>query len=186
MKKILFPIVLAVLMSACGGAQEGAKNTMTEDELINGFETVRSKFNEIFDNPGNYSQNDLKPLNDSLVMYVDAMVDNFPKSSQLPDLLCRAGVTSLNVKNSEKALEYLNYVADSFPEHPTVPKAMYFIGRTKEVVVEDIEGAKEAYKALYRAFPKSVWGMNARSSVEQIINPISIEQEDVDSLEVED
>ena len=92
-------------------------------------------------------------------------------SIELPELLCRAGVSSLNVKNSDKALEYLNYAVDSFPNHQIVPKSMYFIGRTKEVLLEDIEGAKEAYKKLARNYGTSVWGMNARTSVELIINP---------------
>lgn len=181
MKKIFLPIVAAVVLFSCGDSNSTQSPSMTEAELISGFEAVRSKFNVIFDNPQDYSQQDLEPLNDSLVMYVDAMVASYPASAELPELLCRAGVTSLNVKNSTKALEYLNYVADTFPEHPVVPKAMYFIGRTKEVLVEDVEGAKEAYKKLYRTFPKSVWGMNAKNSVQQIMNPAAFENETLDS-----
>lgn len=178
MKKVVLAVFSAVVLASCGDA--GSTNTssvnVSEKDLIAGFEATRGKFNEVFENPKDFDQQTLKPLNDSLVFYVDALVTNYAKSAELPEVLCRAGVTSLNVKNSDKALEYLNYVVDSFPEHPLVPKSMYFIGRTKEVVIEDLEGAKEAYKKLYRAFPNSTWGLNARTSVELIVNPAMFEQ----------
>ena len=65
---------------------------------------------------------------------------------------------------------------------------MYFIGRTKEVLIEDIPSAKQAYKKLYRAYPNSVWGQNARTSVELIANPLLLEnnpESETDSLEIE-
>ena len=153
------------------------KSGLSEQELISGFEGVRLKFKNIFENPKDYNQDKLKPLNDSLVFYVDALIHEFPNSAELPEVLCRAGISSLNVKNSSKALEYLNYVVDSFPSHPIVPQSMYFIGRTKEVLVEDIPAAKESYKKLYRAYPNSVWGQNARTSVELIANPLLLEND---------
>lgn len=178
MKKVVLAIFSAIILASCGGSSSTSTSAagVSEKDLIAGFESTRGKFNEVFENPKDFDQQKLKPLNDSLVFYVDAIISNYPSSSELPEVLCRAGVTSLNVKNSDKALLYLNYVVDSFPEHPLVPKSMYFIGRTKEVVVEDLEGAKEAYKKLYRAFPNSTWGMNARTSVELIVNPDMFEE----------
>ena len=178
MRNKIVSVLGIFLLISCGGS--GSKVTektgLSEKELIAGFEWVREEFNKIFENPKDYDQAGLKPLNDSLVYYVDALIADFPKSAELPEVLCNAGISSLNVKNSKKALEYLNYVVDSFPTHSIVPKSMYFIGRTKEVVLEDIEGAKEAYKKLARQYGTSVWGMNARTSVQLIMNPASIEQ----------
>ena len=44
-------------------------------------------------------------------------------------------------------------------------------------MVEDIPAAKESYKKLYRAYPNSVWGQNARTSVELIANPLLLEND---------
>lgn len=187
MKKILFSIALAVLLSSCGGSDSSSVESsgMSEKDLIAGFEGVRTQFKTVFENPNEYDQAKLKPINDSLVFFVDALVADYPRSASLPEVLCRAGVTSLNVKNGTKALQYLNYVIDSFPDHQIVPQSMYFIGRTKEVLLEDLEGAKESYKALYRKYPNTVWGSNARASVELIMKP-SILEESLMSDEVED
>ena len=176
MKKIFLSLATSLLIASCGGGLDPQKSGFSEQELISGFEGVRLNFKNVFENPKDYDQDKLKPLNDSLVFYVDALVREFPTSIELPELLCKAGVSSLNVKNSKKALEYLNYVVDSFPSHQIVPKSMYFIGRTKEVLLEDIEGAKNAYKKLAQKFGTSVWGMNARTSVELIMNPTKLEE----------
>jgi hypothetical protein len=177
MKKILLSLATLVSLASCESGLEGRKSGFSEQQLIAGFEGVRLNFKNVFENPKDYNQDKLKPLNDSLVFYVDALVREFPKSSDLPKLLCKAGVSSLNVKNSEKALEYLNYVVDSFPNNQIVPKSMYFIGRTKEVLLDDIEGAKGAYKKLAQQFGTTVWGMNARTSVELLMNPTKLEEE---------
>lgn len=186
MKKLILSLGVVSLLASCGGQDSTVekKSGFSEQQLVNGFEGVRGKFNIVFENPKDHDQNDLKPLNDSLVYYVDALVAEYPKSSQLPEVLCRAGISSLNVKNGEKALQYLNYVVDSFPKHIMAPQSMYFIGRTKEVLLQDIEGAKDAYKKLYRAYPNTVWGQNAKSSVEVILKP-SIIEDDVDSTQAE-
>lgn len=187
MKKIFLSLATVVFLASCGGGDNASKDRsgLSEKDLISGFEGVRTKFKSVFENPKDFDQAKLKPLNDSLVYYVDALVSDFPKSAELPEVLCRAGISSLNVKNGKKALEYLNYVVDSFPEHRIVPQSMYFIGRTKEVLLEDLEGAKEAYKKLYRGFPNSVWGQNARTSVELIMKPTLFEEtmNEVDSAE---
>lgn len=181
MKKIFLSVLTSVLLASCGGNGSVVEKTgLSEQELVSGFKNAEAKFKKVFESPADFDQSQLKHLNDSLVYYVDALLADFPKSAELPDVLVEAGIKSLNVKNGDKALHYLNYVVDSFPEHKAVPRSMYFIGRTKEVVLEDIEGAKKAYKKLYRAYPNSTWGKNARTSVELITKPTFYEKTETD------
>lgn len=188
MKNIFLSIATAFIFTSCGVGLDSKKSGLSEQELIVGFEGIRLKFKNVFENPKDFNQESLKPLNDSLAYYVDALINEFPNSKELPELLCRAGISSLNVKNGEKALEYLTFVVDSFPNHKIVPQSMYFIGRIKEVLINDIVAAKESYKKLYRAYPNSVWGQNARTSVELIANPLLLEKgldEELDTINVE-
>lgn len=188
MRKILLSIAAAIIITSCGLGLDSKTSNLSEQELITGFEGIRLKFKNVFENPEDYNQQKLKPLHDSLAYYVDALINDFPNSEELPELLCKAGISSLNVKNGKKALEYLTFVVDSFPNHKIVPQSMYFIGRTEEVLINDIIAAKKSYKKLYRAYPNSVWGQNARTSVELIANPLLLEKgldEEQDSLDVE-
>jgi|TARA_B110000261_G_C13060927_1_gene348142 hypothetical protein len=180
MKNIFLPIFTAVILSSCGGVE------LSEKELINGFTKVKAQFEVIFNNPADHKQEDLLPLNDSMALYVNALISNYPKAIQLPEVLCDAGVSSLNSRDEIRSLKYLTYLVDSFPEHVLVPKSMYFIGRTKEVLSEDAEGAKVAYKLLYRSFPNTNWAEIAKSSIRQISNPVILEStDDEDSIDAD-
>ena len=107
MKKIFLSFATAIIFTSCGTGLESKKSGLSEQELIIGFEGVRLKFKNVFENPEDFNQESLKPLNDSLAYYAEAMVNEFPNSKELPELLCRAGISSLNVKNAKMALEYL-------------------------------------------------------------------------------
>ena len=137
-------------------------------ELILGFEKVRLDFERIYNEPRYYNQNKLKPLNDSLVFFVEAIIREFPGYIDLPILLSETGLSSLNVRNNKMALKYLNYVVDSFPTHQLVPQSMYFIGRTREVLLRDIDGAKDTYIRLVRTFSTSVWARSASNALKSI------------------
>lgn len=178
MKKIILPIIAAsaIVFSSCGGGAEApVASAKSEAELVDGFNSVKGRFKEIFNNPQDHKQEDLNPLSDSLGYYVDALINNYPKSAQLPEVLCNAGVSALNSKDGKNAVRFLEYVVDSFPDHALVAKSLYFIGRTKEVLFNDVEGAKEAYKTLYRSFPNTDWAFNAQASIREINNPMMIE-----------
>ena len=191
MKKIFLPIFAAVVLSSCGGGSTEKvreESNLSEKELIDGFSKFKSQFEEIFTNPLKYKQEDLVPLTDSMAYFVDALIEEHPKSSELANVLCSAGVSSLNSRDGERSEKYLTYLIDSFPNSSLVPKSMYFIGRTKEVLFKDLEGAKDAYKVLYRTFPKTNWSEIAKSSIKQISNPILLESvddnEDLDTAEI--
>ncbi len=181
MKNLFLSFFTLFLLISCSRNNSTVNKTgLSEQDLISGFKNAESKFKKVFESPQEYDQAQLKPLNDSLAYFVDGLLAEFPKSAELPKVLIEAGIKSLNVKNGKKALQYLAYVVDSFPKHKVVPRAMYFIGRTKDVVLNDVDGAKKAYKRLYRAYPNSIWGQNAKSSVKLIIKPNFFQEIEID------
>lgn len=190
MKKVLLPILVVFAMVSCGGGDtsvaEPSAVVQTEAQLLEGFKNTTVKFDDVFNHPADHKAEDLQPINDSMSYYVDALINGYPKSENLGNVLCKAGVSSLNSKNSGNALKYLNFVIDSFPKHDLVPKSMYMVGRVHEVLLEDVESAKAAYKVLYRTFPNTDWAENAKSSIRQINDPMFLEplvDEDSDSTE---
>lgn len=170
MRKLLFPIVTAVILTACGGQE-----VKTEVELVTLFKTTTNSFDMIFNDAEKYDKDKLAVLCDSVSMFLNEIKATYPTSAELPDLLYSAGEMNMKAQKGKEALLYLNQLVDSFPEHPMVPKAMYFIGYTLETVLEDIEGAKAAYKNLYRLHAGSDWAENARSQVSYLNNPGQIE-----------
>ena len=66
MKNVFYSLSILVLLSSCGEHGLNVKQSgLSEQELISGFEGVRLNFKNVFENPKDYSQDKLKPLNDS-------------------------------------------------------------------------------------------------------------------------
>ena len=205
MKNIFLPLFSAIILNSCGGTPEQEvivqsnlsekeliknfkKTNLSEKELIKNFKESKLEFKKIFNNPSKYNQEDLAPLTDSMAYFVNALISEHPSSNELAKVLCEAGVSCLNSRDGKRSVKYLTYLKDSFPNDSLVPKAMYFIGRTKEVLFKDLEGAKNAYEKLYRAFPKTNWSEIARSSIMEISNPTLLESvdnnEELDTVEI--
>ena len=168
MKKLFLPVVVAGFISACGG---GA--SVSEAELVASFEKNAQSFSTVFNTAANYDAAKLTALSDSAILLLDELQKQYPKSAQVPELMYKAGELCMQSNKGKQAVAYFTQLADSFPEHEAVPKAMYFIGYTLETVLEDVEGAKTAYKKLYRGYPQSDWAENARSQVLYLNNPTS-------------
>ena len=158
---------LALILISCSG--DSKLDKLSEVELDKEMSAIQNKFDVIFNN--HYEEDSLKVLNDSLVIYIGVLAENFPKSKKLPSWYFVVGETNMKIKQGQAAIKYFETLEINFPQHEDVPKAIYFKAYTYENVLQDIERAIETYKTLYKTYPDSRWAENAKSQVLFLNNP---------------
>jgi outer membrane protein assembly factor BamD (BamD/ComL family) len=164
MKKFGLIALLAILISACGSEEKTAQeNKDSEILVVTKIVDLNDRFTKIF--VEKYNREQLTLIQDSIKMELDLLKKDFPTSDTLPSMLFLAGEAAMKVSKGDDAIAYFSELVENHPDHDQVDKAMYFIGYTYEVVLQNIEKAKEAYKKLAREKPNSDWGENARSQV---------------------
>ncbi len=156
-----------LLLISCSGNSKLDK--MSEVELEKGMTELQNKFDMIFNN--HYEEDSLKSLNDSLVTYITVLAENFPKSKSLPNWYFIVGETNMKIKQGQAAIKYFESIELNYPQHPEVPKAIYFKAYTYENVMQNVEKAVDTYKMLYKTYPDSRWAENAKSQVLFLNNP---------------
>ncbi len=166
MKNFILGLLGLVLVSCSGDSK---LDKMSETELDKGMSGLQNKFDMIFNN--HYEEDSLKNLNDSLVIYLNVLAENFPKAKKLPNWYFLVGETNMKIKQGQAAIKYFETLELNYPQHGDVPKAIYFKAYTYENVMQDIERAIETYKSLYKTYPDSRWAENAKSQVLFLNNP---------------
>jgi len=160
--------LMAVVLISCGGASEGA-NVKSEKALEEAFQTLHSSFTKSFDEQGDKEL--LKASADSLVVYFDELVKNYPKNKSLSELYFAIGEVSMKVDNGEGAVKYFDELESKFPADKNLSKALYLKGHTYEEALKDTVQAIAAFKHLYKTYPKSEWAQNAKNQVLHLNNP---------------
>lgn len=184
MKKAIFIICVIIGLNSCNSGGDSSQPSKSEVELAQHILELNKRFDDIFVN--DYDRQKLTQISDSIVISLEEMTTSYPESSELPSLYFVAGEVSMKVFNGERAVKYFEKMVELYPEDAQTDKAMYFIGYTYENVIQDVEKAKEKYKALYREKPNSDWGENAKSQVLflESSSPMIDKVEDVDDEEV--
>lgn len=164
MKNFSLIALLTILISACGSEEQNAQeNKDSELLVVTQIVELNDRFSKIF--VEKYNREKLTLIQDSMKIQLEALKKDFPAADTLPSMLFLAGESAMKVSRGDDAIAYFTELVENHPDHPQVDKAMYFIGYTYEVVLQNVEKAKEAYKKLAREKPNSDWGENARSQV---------------------
>ena len=165
--------LMALVLVSCGGASEGA-NVKSEKALEEAFQKLHSSFTKSFDEQG--SKEVLEASADSLVIYFDELIKNYPENKSLSEMCFAIGEVSMKVNNGEKAVKYFGELESKFPEDGNLSKALYLKAHTYENALKDTVQAIAAYKHLYKTYPESKWAQNAKNQVLHLNNP-NLEQE---------
>lgn len=166
MKKVMVAILAAVLISCGGSTGVGSKS---KKSLEDSFNKLHDSFTESFDNQGDMDS--LKTSADSLVLYLKAMVSNYPESESLSGYCFAVGEVSMKVERGQDAIKYFDTIESKYPEDENVSKALYLKGYTFENILTDTVQAIAAYKHLYKTYPESEWSQNAKNQVLRLNNP---------------
>lgn len=159
MKKLLIAF-LTVFVVACS---TGGLRSKSENDLLDSFENLSTAFDTTFDEHGQVSS--LKLTSDSLLLYFNTILEVYPESKNLPALYFCLGEVNMKIQDGLKAVEYFEALEEKFPEYIEVPKSIYLKGYTYEIIINDVEKAKESYKHLYKNYPDAKWAQNAKNQV---------------------
>ena len=168
MRKIIFGALLTSILTACSLNTSflGAKS---EAELVDGFNQLQSEFNQVFDE--RFHADTLSTVQDSLKLYFEALLEQYPESKFLPELLFDLGESSMKLKDGKGAINYFEQLIKEYPSDSDVARAAYFVAYTYQEVLKDEQRAIEAYKQVYKTYPDSKWAENAKNQVLFLNNP---------------
>jgi len=166
MKKVMVALLAAVLISCGGSTGVGSKN---KKSLEASFNALHDSFTKSFDAQGD--KDSLKTSADSLVLYFDALVSNYPESENLSGYYFAVGEVNMKVNRGQDAIKYFDALENKYPEDENVSKALYLKGHTLENILSDTLQAIAAYKHLYKTYPESEWSQNAKNQVLRLNNP---------------
>lgn len=105
---------------------------------------------------------------DSLLVLYDAYIADFPLDSNTAIMLFNAADVSSNIKYCDRAIGYLQRLADDFPESDLAEIAMFKMGGVYESSCNNNDKAKQAYKNFIDAFPQSQYAVDARILLEMM------------------
>ncbi|MEA3443107.1 MAG: tetratricopeptide repeat protein [Bacteroidota bacterium] len=103
------------------------------------------------------------------------MVNNFPKSNYIVDVLFELGKSYVKLDKTEEAVESYNILIDSFPKSSFVPKAYLQLGLI-HYNRDNNDAALFAYKQVVDSFPASSQAKNAMLGLRNIY--MSAQRED--------
>jgi tetratricopeptide (TPR) repeat protein len=82
------------------------------------------------------------------------LIDEYPKSSLVPDGLFSAGISSQLKKDNAAAKAFYQRLVDSYPQHPAAPSAMLQLARLHYEAGE-LNEARDLYLSALDKYPKS-------------------------------
>lgn len=96
--------------------------------------------------------------------YMD-FFNNYPKDAAAADYLFKAAEVSMNVKQSEKAIELFQKVNDVYPNFGKASFALFLQGFIYETQLNDITKAKGKYSQVVEQYPDTKIAEDAKASI---------------------
>lgn len=153
MKKILFSIFIALMLSSCA-------DKMTAERIS----TLES---QAFDEDGALN-------NDSAVELVDAYLlfaEQNPDEPQSPEYLFKAIDVSVNlnaISNPLKTIDIANILIEKYPDFEMSPMAMYIKGFVYENQLQDLKNAEMTYRQFIEKYPESPMVEDVKATLENL------------------
>ena len=107
---------------------------------------------------------DYKFAAELVAAYLD-FFNNYPKDALAADYLFKAGEVSMNIKQSEKAIEFLKKLIDLYPNYKKASFALFLEGFIYETQLRDMNKAKEIYTQVIQLYPNTRIADDAKASI---------------------
>ncbi|MGD0337970.1 MAG: tetratricopeptide repeat protein [Bacteroidota bacterium] len=142
--RILAVVVLITAFISCGG--------MSEEEIWSKVQESRQK-------------SDHKET----LRYYQLLIDKYPNSSRIPEVLWKAGALCSNdIKDYETAVKYYKEFVNRFPDHRDVPMALFLTGFLYNNELKNVDSARTYYTEFIRRYPTNEMVESARFELEHL------------------
>ncbi|MCC6690570.1 MAG: tetratricopeptide repeat protein [Bacteroidia bacterium] len=91
--------------------------------------------------------------------------NNYPRDNMACDYLYKAADVSMNIKQSEKAIEFFKKLVDLYPSHKRASFALFMQGFIYETQLKDFAKAKEIYLQVIAQYPGTRLADDANASI---------------------
>lgn len=144
---------------------------------------IHNSESQIFSDTAIYEKY-LIDANNLLSQYSD-FITKYPEDAETPDMLFKASNVSMNTKDYNKAVSYLDKLILNYPKSDKTPMALFLLAFIYENNLNDIAKASLLYNQFIKEYPNHEMAASAKSSLENIGKPVEelIQEFDKGNLE---
>jgi len=157
MKQVIVILAFLAAFASCKNGTDNGKVQTKRDSLLNNIQQLEKQIS------GTQAL-DMK-LGASIVKAYLDFYKAFPKDANTADYLFKAGDVSMNLKQSQKAIEIFDNVYQMYPAYKKASFALFLEGFIYETQLDDISSAKEKYNKVVKEYPNSKIAEDAKASI---------------------
>jgi TolA-binding protein len=158
MKLFLTPLVLAVVLTACGGEQKNQATPAAEDMV-----RIRTMEDSLF-NATAYDQRKAQTLLDAY----KAFATTYPLDTMAPEILFRAAGLAKSMRDPEQSIFLYDRIITDYPSWYRLPDVYYLKAFTIDSDQDRKGEAKRAYEEVINRYPDHPFAKDAKAMIENL------------------
>ncbi len=110
---------------------------------------------------------DKTKVSDLIVQYVD-FADKYPDDPKTPDFLYSAANVSMNLMDSQKAIEIFDRLLVEYPNYNKASECLFMKAFIYDNNLQDFDKAKEFYMEFLEMYPDDEFADDAKASIDNL------------------
>jgi outer membrane protein assembly factor BamD (BamD/ComL family) len=161
MKKIVYSLVIASFLIACGGDEE--KEVATQDDRSLLIERIKKFESEL------YVAEKLDPIKaDMAITTYSEFIEKFPNDSLTPDFLFKAGEVATANMQYKQAIGYYKGVTANYPKYKYIEECWYLQAHIWDNYLNNDDSAKVVYEQVIQKFPSSHYAQDSKAALQNL------------------
>lgn len=161
MKKIVYSIVMATFLIACGGNEEKEVGTQDDRNIL--LERIKKFESEL------YVAEKLDPLKaDMAITSYSEFIEKFPNDSLIPDFLFKAGEVATANMQYKQAVGYYKGVTSNYPNYKYIEECWYLQAHIWDNYLNNDDSAKVVYEQVIQKYPSSHYAQDSKAAIQNL------------------